>query len=106
MLGIVLPRLNMHAAKALSNCAWIDPWALEDPTAANPAPPSAARRANPCTPAATNRPAQPRTEGRRQRSRTEPAKINPLRLVCHGLLGELPTRRLIVLEKLRAMCLG
>src|SRR5215510_11709763 len=41
MLGIVLPRLNMHAAKALSNCAWIDIWALEDPAAVNPAPPSA-----------------------------------------------------------------
>jgi hypothetical protein len=24
MLGTVLPRLNMHAAKALSYCAWID----------------------------------------------------------------------------------
>ena len=58
----------------------------------------AARRANPCTPAAANRPAQPCTEGRRQRRRTEPTKISPLHLVCYGLLGELPTRRLIVLE--------
>jgi len=41
MPGTVLPRLNMHAAKALSNCAWIDLWALEDPTAPNPAPPRA-----------------------------------------------------------------
>jgi hypothetical protein len=80
----------MHAAKALSNCAWIAVWALEDPTAPNPAPPSA--------PLAANRPAQPCTEGRRQRRRTEPAKISSLHLVCHGLLGELPTSRLIVLE--------
>ena len=38
------------------------------------------------------------TEGCRERRRTEPAKIGPLGLVCNGLLGELPTRALIVLE--------
>src|SRR6516164_8938257 len=41
MPGTVLPRLNMHAAKALSNCAWIDAWVFVDWAAANPAPPSA-----------------------------------------------------------------
>jgi hypothetical protein len=71
MPGTVLPRLNMHAAKALSNCAWIDAWALEDPAAPNAPPPSAPLAA----PIPAPRP--PRTERRCQRRRTEPAKISP-----------------------------
>ena len=50
----------------------------------------AAGRANPGTPAAADRPAQPRAERRRQRRRTESAKVSSLHLVRHGLLGELP----------------
>src|SRR5262249_31560237 len=39
--GTLLPRLNMHAAKALSYCDWIEVLAFEVLRAANPAPPSA-----------------------------------------------------------------
>jgi hypothetical protein len=42
---------------------------------------------------------RPKLHRRRSSARrTEPAKISPLGLVCYCLLGELPTRRLIVLE--------
>ena len=88
----------MHAAKALSNWAWIDIWVLEDLAVLSLSGDRAAGRANACTPAAANRPAQPCTERRRQRRRTEATKVSPLHLVRHGLLGELSACCLIVLE--------